>query len=285
MQRSRDFLTLMKPEVTFLVVVATAIGYYLGVRGPFEPARFVAALIGTALVSGGTAALNMFWEREADSRMRRTAARPIPAGRIGAPAALVFGVLLAVVGGAYLWLAVNPLASCLALATLATYLLVYTPLKSRSHLCTFIGAFPGAAPPLIGWAAATGTLGPEAWALYAMLFFWQFPHFLAIAWMYRQDYARAGMRMLPAADHDGDATFRQILVYSGILVPVSLMPWYLGIAGPVYLIGTALLGFGFFASGMWASRDRSSARAKFVLHASVIYLPLVYALLAIDRRF
>jgi protoheme IX farnesyltransferase len=284
MQRLRDYATLTKPEVTFLVVIATAIGYYLASQGPLDYVRFLGTCVGTGLVSAGTAALNMYWEREADARMRRTAARPLPGGRIGPNAALAFGIALAVIGGAYLFVFVGALAAALALATLLTYLLLYTPLKSRTHWCTLIGAFPGAAPPLIGWAAARGELAPEAWILYAVLFLWQFPHFLAIAWMYRQDYARAGMRMLPPKDDSGRLTFAEIVAFLVVLIPVSILPAVLGFAGPIYVAGAALLGAAFLASGVWAAADRTAARARVVLHVSVAYLPLLYALLALDHR-
>jgi len=283
-QTLRDLVALAKPEVTALVVAATAIGYTLGSGARVDHAGLLAALIGTGLVSAGTAALNMFMERDADRLMLRTAGRPLPAGRIRPRAALVYGILLALAGGGMLWILANPLASVLALATLASYLLLYTPLKSRTHLCTAVGAFPGAAPPLIGWAAARGSLGVEAWALYAILFLWQFPHFLAIAWMYRQDYARAGMRMLPPADHEGEATFRQILLFSALLVPASVLPSLLGIAGGIYLWGAVVLGLSFLLSCLWAFRHRTGWHARMLLHASVVYLPLLYTLLAADRR-
>ncbi len=282
--RARDLFSLAKPEVTGLVVAAAAIGFTVGSGPKVDVLRLLAVVLGTGLVSGGTAALNMVLERDADARMRRTAGRPLPAGRMSPHTALAYGIALATVGGAYLWFFVNPLSSILALATLASYLLLYTPLKSRTHLCTVVGAFPGAAPPLIGWAAARGSLGPEAWALYAILFLWQFPHFLAIAWMYRQDYERAGMVMLPPADQDGVATFRRILLFSALLVPASLVPTMLGIAGNLYLWGAAALGVSFVLSCLWASRQRTGWHARVLLHASVIYLPLLYALLAIDRR-
>lgn len=267
-----------------LVVAATAIGFYLGSPSPLDPARFLGALLGTALVSGGTAALNMYLERELDGRMRRTAERPLPAGRMRPGTALAVGVGLAASGGAYLFLFVNGLSSLLALATLATYLAIYTPLKRRTELCTFLGAFPGAAPPVIGWAAARGTLGVEAAALFAILFLWQFPHFLAIAWMYRSDYTRAGMRMLPAADVEGVATFRRIVLFTAALVPASLLPTLLGMGGPVYFAGAAVLGAAFLGSGVWAARHRTGWHARVLLHASVAYLPLLWALLALDSR-
>lgn len=280
----RDLVTLGKPEVTMLVVVAAAIGYYLASPSPLDPVRFAGTLVGTALVSAGTAALNMYMERALDGRMRRTEGRPLPSGRMRPRTALLFGLALSAAGGAYLVAFVDPLAGAIALATLASYLLIYTPLKRRTQLCTFLGAFPGAAPPLIGWAAARGTLGAEAWSLFAILFLWQFPHFLAIAWMYRQDYARAGMRMLPPSDDDGVATFRRIVLFTAALVPASLLPSMLGLGGPLYRTGAVLLGAAFLGSVLWAARSRTGWHARVLLHASVAYLPLLWALLAIDHR-
>lgn len=282
--RMRDVVTLTKPEVTSLVVVAAAVGYWLASPSPLSLGRFFGALFGTALVSGGTAALNMWIERDADGRMLRTAQRPLPSGRMRPGTALGVGVALAAIGGAYLYFFINPLSSALALATLASYLLIYTPLKQRTQWCTFLGAFPGAAPPLIGWAAARGTLDPGAWALFAILFLWQFPHFLAIAWMYRQDYAKAGMHMLPPADVDGVVTFRRILLCSVALLPVSLLPSMLGSTGMLYPAGAIVLGIAFAASGWWAGRYKTGFHARVILHASVAYLPLLWALLAFDRR-
>ena len=190
--RLRDYWTLTKPEVNFLVVLSTGVGFYSATSGPLELAPLIHTLLGTLLVASGTATLNQYLERHSDSLMHRTACRPVPAGRIGPSEALLFGVLISVLGGLYLAYAVNPLASGLAMATLGSYLALYTPLKKRSPLCLVVGAVPGAMPPLIGWAAARGSLSGDAWVLYVLLFIWQFPHFLAIAWMYRQDYARAG---------------------------------------------------------------------------------------------
>jgi protoheme IX farnesyltransferase len=282
--RLRDLVTLTKPEVTGLVVVAAAVGYWLATPTPLDTPRFIGTLIGTALVSAGTAALNMFVERDADKKMLRTAQRPLPAGRMRPALACGVGVSVAGAGGAYLYFFVNPLASALALATLASYLLIYTPLKQRTQWCTFLGAFPGAAPPLIGWAAARGTLDPGAWALFTILFLWQFPHFLAIAWMYRQDYRRAGMLMLPPTDEDGVVTFRRILLFSVALLPASLIPSFLGATGWLYPAGALALGAAFLASGWWASRYKTGFHARVILHASVAYLPLLWALLAFDRR-
>lgn len=282
--RVRDFWALLKPEVTSLVVVATFIGFYAGTTGSIDWPLAAIVLLGTALVAGGTAALNMYIERGADARMHRTANRPIPSGRMRPEVALAFGALLGVSGIAELAIFANPLAGVLAFLTMASYLLLYTPLKSRTWLCTLVGAFPGAAPPLIGWAGASGTLGPEAWVLYGILFLWQFPHFLAIAWMYRQDYPRGGIVMLPAVDPEGRATFRQIVLFTVLLLPVSLLPFWMRVQGPVYLVGATLLGVLFLVCGLWAARGRTTAHARWLLHASVAYLPLLYALVMLDRR-
>jgi protoheme IX farnesyltransferase len=279
----KDYWVLTKPEVNFLVVISALVGFYAAARGPLDWALLLHTLMGTLLVASGTATLNQLMERDADALMRRTAIRPLPAGRMSAVNALVFGLLLSLGGGLYLLLAVNALTSFLAMVTLATYLLLYTPLKKKTPWCTFIGAFPGAMPPLIGWAGATGSLAREAWVLYAILFLWQFPHFLAIAWMYREDYARAGLQMLPRNDINGAATFRQVLFYSLLLLPVSLLPAWFDQAGMAYLVGAALLGLMYIHAGARLAAVRSNALAKRLLLASVIYLPLVFALLMLDK--
>lgn len=280
-----DYWTLTKPEVNFLVVGSALAGFDVGSRGPLDWTRLAHTLVGTLLVASGTGTLNQFIERRHDARMRRTASRPLPSGRMSASHALGFGILLSVAGGLELLLAVNALSSLLALATLASYLLLYTPLKRVTPLCTLVGAFPGAMPPLIGWAAARGSLAPEAWVLYAILFLWQFPHFLAIAWMYREDYTRAGLKMLPEGDvEEGRFTRREIFALTLALVPVSLMPAFLGQAGSTYLVGAIALGLGFLACGARLARSRSNALARRLVLASVVYLPLVLALLMIDKR-
>jgi protoheme IX farnesyltransferase len=278
-----DYWVLTKPEVNFLVIISALVGFYLGTRGSLDLMLLVHTMLGTLLVASGTATLNQYMERDDDGQMRRTSKRPLPAGRLAPWEALAFGLLLSAGGGAYLWLAVNPLSSFLALFTLATYLLIYTPLKKKTPWCTFIGAFPGAMPPLIGWAAVRGSLSLEAWILYAILFLWQFPHFLAIAWMYRDDYARAGFQMLPAGDGEGRAMGRRVLGYSLALVPVSLMPTLVGEAGWLYFFGALALSLLLVRSGAQLAFARSNVLAKRLLMASVFYLPLVFALLMIDR--
>jgi len=222
--KSWAYVALTKPDVTFLVVITTVAGFYLGSSGPMDWMLLLHTLCGTLLVAGGTAALNQYVERDMDAVMRRTASRPLPSGQLSPREVLNFGFITIVLGTVWLALAVNALASLVALATCVLYLGVYTPLKTRTTLATAVGAIPGALPPVIGWAAAHGSLSLGGWVLFAILFFWQFPHFMAIAWIYREDYARAGIRMLPVVDRNGDATFRQIVCTSAILVWVSALP-------------------------------------------------------------
>jgi protoheme IX farnesyltransferase len=277
-----DYLCLTKPEVTFLVLIATALGGFMAVPLP-DVLLLCHAVFGTALVAGGTAALNHYVEREHDAKMRRTANRPLPSGRLSALEVLMFGAGIAMAGILYLAVLVNWLSSLLGLVTLLSYLFIYTPLKRQTTWATFVGAFPGAAPVLIGWAAMTGSLSVGAWALYALLFVWQFPHFLAIAWIYREDYTRAGMLMLPPRDPQGDVAFRQILGYSLLLIPVSLLPTLLGMTGGVYLWSAAVLGLGFLYFAWRASRDRTKLGARLLLHVTVIYLPVVYAVMVANK--
>lgn len=286
----RDYIALTKPRITWFIVMSAAIGYCFGIPlGTFEWNSWhswmplLVTMAGTGIIASGTSALNQWYERDADLKMRRTAQRPLPGGRLTANQALVFGVVMAVVGFAVLTLAVNLLSGLLGLFTLASYLFIYTPLKQRSSLSTVVGALPGAMPPLIGYAAASGRLTSEAWALFAILFMWQFPHFLAIAWMYREDYSRAGIRMLPVVEPDGSSTSRQIVVYASTLIPVSLFPTLLGMTGKIYLMGALLLGCLFLYSGVRVAMDRTIRRARQVLLVSVIYLPLIYGLMLLDR--
>jgi protoheme IX farnesyltransferase len=279
----RDYWILTKPEVNFLVLVSTLAGFYLASAGQVDGWRLLQTLAGTLLVASGTATLNQYMERNKDARMRRTAQRPLPSGRMQPGSALSFGVLISLAGCVYLLLATNWLAGLLAFLTETTYLLAYTPLKAKTPLCTLVGAFPGAAPPLIGWAAARGTLGLEAWVLYAILFFWQFPHFLSIAWMYREDYARAGLQMIPGHDLDGRFTGREVFTFTLALLPVSLIPVFVGHAGMLYMAGASLLGGFFLINTGRMACSRTNAVARRVLLASVVYLPLVLGLLMLDR--
>ena len=278
----KDYIELTKPRITWLIVMSTAVGYYFGHTGPWSIWAVLHTLIGTGLIASGTAALNQWYEREADRHMRRTQMRPLPSGRLTPNKALWFGVALAVAGGLELGLGVNWLSSALGILTLMMYLFLYTPLKQKTWWSTTVGAFPGAMPPLIGYAAAANKLTAEAWVLGAILFLWQFPHFYAIAWMYREDYSRAGIQMLPVVEPDGESTARQILLYSVALIPISLLPKWLGMTGSVYMIGALALGLLFLYSGIRVSMDRTRARARNVLLASVVYLPVLYMLMVLD---
>jgi heme o synthase len=279
----KDYIALTKPRITWLILMSTGVGYFFGARGGWRFLTLLHTIIGTGLIASGTAALNQWYERAADAKMKRTQARPLPSGRLSAPNALVFAILISIAGFAELFLAVNPLTGWLGLFTLLSYLFVYTPLKQRSPHSTTIGAIPGAMPPLIGYAAASGTLTWDAWILFAILFIWQFPHFYAIAWMYREDYERAGIRMLPVVEPDGESTARRILLYSLILIPISLVPKFLAMTGNLYLIGALALGLLFLYAGVRVSFDRTRQQARRVLLASVIYLPVLYGLMLFDR--
>jgi protoheme IX farnesyltransferase len=240
-------------------------------------------VFGTTLIAAGTSALNHYFERDTDALMRRTASRPLPSGQLNPREAFWFGLSLIVIGTLYLALATNALATLLGILTSVTYLCIYTPLKRRTTLATMIGAFPGAVPPLIGWAAARGTVTVDAWILFAVLFLWQFPHFDAIAWMYREDYARAGIKMVPVGDRDGRRTFREILVTAALLVPVSLLPSVTGLAGAHYFFNASVLGIMLVEVCLWAASSKTNARAKWLMHATVLHLPVLLGLLIYDK--
>ena len=282
--KAGSFAELTKPRITTFILMSTAIGFLFGTHlgAPWTWWQFMHTIIGTGLIASGTAALNQWYEREGDGKMFRTNRRPIPSGRVEAHHGLWFGVGLSAAGFVELWLGTNPLTALLGLFTLASYLFVYTPLKRVSPVSTTIGAIPGAMPPLIGYAAACGTLTWGAWVLYAILFLWQFPHFYAIAWIYRDDYAKAGIRMLPVVEPSNESTARRICLFSLALVPISLLPKYLNMAGNVYLLGALALGLYFLYAGIRVMGDRTFVRARQVLLASVVYLPLLYGLLVLD---
>jgi heme o synthase len=277
------FLALTKPDVTFLVVMTTAAGYALGTEGPLDWLRMAHAVFGTTLIAAGTSALNHYMERDTDALMRRTASRPLPSGQLQPREALWFGVSLLVTGALYLALVSNALATLLGILTSAAYLCVYTPLKRKTTLATFVGAFPGAVPPLIGWAAARGTITVDAWILFAVLFLWQFPHFDAISWVYREDYRRAGIQMLPVVDPEGRRTFREILLTAALLVPVSLLPAVTGLVGAHYFFGALVLGIMLVEVCLWTAAAKSNIRAKWLMHATVLHLPLLLGLLIYDK--
>ena len=279
--KARDYYVLTKPEVNLLILMTTSAGYYLGLRGSFHPVGLVNTLIGTLLVASGTATLNQWMERVWDGRMRRTAQRPLPSGRLTSREAFVFGLMLSMGGGLYLALLVNALSAVLAVSTLLSYLLIYTPLKRRTPLCTLLGAFPGAMPTLIGWAGASDGISSGALYLFAVLFLWQFPHFLAIALMYREDYERAGYRMLPHFDADSRFTRAEIVVFTLALIATTLL-------GAEHLIslysGSMLLAGGFLLFySLRLAQTSSRLAASGLLHASVIYLPIVLALMAFAK--
>ncbi|HYL83215.1 MAG TPA: heme o synthase [Candidatus Angelobacter sp.] len=281
--RATAYVALTKPDVSFLVLMTTGAGYYMGVRGPVDWVHMAHVVFATMLIAGGTAALNHYIERESDRHMRRTASRPLPSGVLQPGQVAAFGIGLSIAGAVDLYLTAGPLACGLGVATCLSYLLAYTPLKKRTVWATFVGAFPGAIPPMIGWVAATGSLDRGAWLLFAILFLWQFPHFHAISWMYREDYARAGILMLPVVDREGTRTFRQIVLYAAALVGVGLLPAVVGLAGVVYFFGALVVCMGLVQVCLWAASNKTNARAKWLMHATVIHIPLLLGLMIYDK--
>jgi protoheme IX farnesyltransferase len=278
-----DLIALAKPRIVLMILVTTFVGYYVGLPGAPDYARLVHLLVGTLLAAGGSLALNQYWERDVDARMERTRARPLPDGRLVPLEALLFGSALTLTGLVYLGSFVGLLELAVTATTVALYLFAYTPLKLRTPFCTIVGAVPGALPPVAGWVAARGDLGVGAWVLFGILFLWQLPHTLAIARLYRDDYARAGVRLLPVVDADGTSTERQILTGCLALLVVSLLPTLIGLAGPVYFAGAFLLGSAFVALGARQALQPSPAAARRVLFTSLLYLPALLALLAFDK--
>lgn len=278
-----DFWALTKPRLNFLVLITTLGGLYLGAPEGVPLPILVHALLGTALVAGGAAALNQVWEREVDALMRRTRLRPLPAGRLGTTESRWFGIALSTVGIVELAWQVNLLAAAVAALTAVSYVLVYTPLKTRTSLSTLVGAIPGALPPVIGWAAATNSITLPALVLFGIVFFWQMPHFLAIAWLHREDYARAGIPLLPVLESDGRRTGQQALLYAAGLWPVSLMPILVGLAGVPYSIVATALGVGFIVLSALFMRERSNQTARRLFLYSIVYLPVLWGALCLDR--
>jgi protoheme IX farnesyltransferase len=278
-----NYLALTKPRLNLLVVITSAAGYYLGADAEaLALVPMAQAVLGTALVAGGAAVLNQLYERDTDSLMRRTRFRPLPDGRVAPSDARVFGIVLASVGLVTLTFT-NLLAALLAAITLAVYLGAYTPMKRRSTASTLVGAVPGALPPAIGWAAASGSLSVGGWVLFAIVFFWQIPHFMAIAWMYRDDYQRAGFPMLPVLEPDGRRTGQQAVIYSLLLLPVSLMPTALGVAGLGYFTLALALGLGMLVFSIRFARHRTDETARALFYGSIIYLPLVWAAMILNH--
>ena len=277
------YIALTKPDVSLLVLMTTGAGFYMGARGPMPWVHMLHVIFGTMMSAAGTAALNHYIERESDRFMRRTASRPLPAGQLTPAEALRFGLGLALAGAVDLYYSAGSIACLLGVFTSLSYLLAYTPLKKRTVWATFIGAIPGAIPPMIGWTAATGKLGTGAWLLFAILFLWQFPHFHAISWMYREDYARAGILMLPVVDKDGTRTFRQIILYAASLVAVSLLPAIMGFAGMLYFFGALVTSTGLVQVCLWAASAKTNTRAKWLMHATVLHIPILLGLMMYDK--
>ncbi len=278
-----DFLELTKPRISLMVVLTTAAGYLLASPRPLDWVLLVHAMLGTALVASGASALNQVVERHTDALMRRTAKRPIPAGRLAVEKALLFAVMISVLGAIYLALLVNPLTALLGALTLGSYVFIYTPLKRLSSVSTLVGAVPGAAPPVMGCAAATGELGPLAAVLFGILFLWQMPHFLAIAWLYRSDYAQGGFPMVTVGRLRGPRTARQMMLYAAALIPVSILPNVLGFSGLLYFIGALAFGLVFLGYCVGFSREHSARAARRLLLVSVVYLPVVLLLMVADQ--
>lgn len=278
-----DYFELTKPNVVWLILMSTMVGFYLGSPSQLSFIQLFHTVLATALLAGGCGALNQWWERDLDSRMERTENRPLPSGRVTANGSLWFGLAVSVAGVAYLALLVNAVSAWIGAATVISYVAIYTPLKVRSPLATFVGALPGAAPLLLGWAAATNSLDIGGWVLFSILFLWQFPHFYAIGWLYRDEYRVAGIQMLPVVEKDGASTGRHVVLYGFNLIPVSAAPWMLGLAGPVYGIAAVILGCLYLAAGIKMARSRTKENARFLLRVSVAYLPLLYLFLIADK--
>jgi heme o synthase len=282
-RRAADFLVLTKPRVVLMVLVTTLVGFHVGSVGVSDPLRLLHVLIGTGLAAAGSLALNQFLERDVDGRMERTRRRPLPDKRLQPNEALYFGLTLTLAGPLYLGLTISWLSAAVVIGTAASYLLAYTPLKRQSSLCTILGAIPGALPPVTGWVAARGEFGVGAWVLFGILFLWQLPHTLAIAWVYSRDYARADLRMLPVVDPEGGSTCRQVVINCLALLAVGLLPSLVGITGPVYFLGALLLGAAMLACGIGLAMTRSVGNARRLVYASLVYLPALFVLMAVDK--
>jgi len=278
------YVELTKPRIALMLVLTAAAGFYLGAAKGFDVMLFVNSMIGIALLAFGVATLNQVWERKTDALMERTAGRPLPTQKLSVMEALAFGISLCLVAEIYLAFLVNNLTAILGLIVIVGYVLLYTPLKTRTSASTAIGAIPGAMPPLMGWTASANEISLGAWALFALLFLWQFPHFLAIAWMYKEQYAKAGILMLPVIEPAGKITARQIVVFTVILLPVSLAPYFLGFAGLIYLVGASLLGLWFLAASIKTARAKTVEQARKLLFVSVLYLPLIFALMVFNHK-
>lgn len=277
------FFELTKPRIAFMLVLTSAAGFYLGSIGNFDFVLFINSVIGITLLAFGVATLNQFIERRTDALMERTAKRPLPTNKVSPAEALIFGMILTISAEIYLAVLVNFLTAGLGLIVIVGYVLLYTPLKTKTSASTAIGAIPGAMPPLMGWTSASNEITLGAWILFAMLFLWQFPHFLAIAWMYKEQYAKAGILMLPVVEPAGKITAVQIVAFTLMLLPVSLAPFFFGVSGIVYLVGAGLLGIWFLFASIQAARAKSVEKARKLLLVSVLYLPLIFALMVFNH--
>ena len=277
------FVELTKPRIAFMLVLTAAAGFYVGASKGFDITLFLNSMAAIALLAFGVAALNQYLERDLDKKMERTSARPLPSGRLSPREALVFGVVLCVAAEIYLFAAVNALTGFLGISVIIGYVFLYTPLKTVTTASTAVGAIPGAMPPLMGWTAAAGEVSVVALFLFATLFLWQFPHFFAIAWMYREQYKKAGIKMLPVVEENGELTARQVVIFTLMLIPVSLSPFFFGLTGLVFLIGALLLGAWFLFVSVQAARARTVGFARKLMFVSVTYLPLFFALLVLGK--
>ena len=277
------YVELTKPRIAFLLVLTSAAGFYLATNEGFNTVLFINSMLGITLLAFGVATLNQWFERDLDPLMERTEKRPLPSKRVTPNEALVFGIVQCAVAEAYLFFLVNSLTAILGMVVIVGYVFVYTPLKTRTSASTAIGAFPGALPPLMGWTAAANEITLGAWALFVMQLLWQFPHFFAIAWMYREQYKKAGILMLPVVEPSGTLTFRQIVLFTIMLVPVSVAPFIFGLSGKIFLVGAILLGVWFLYASVRSAMDKSNERARKLLLVSVIYLPLLFILMVADK--
>jgi len=278
------FLELTKPRIAFMLVLTSAAGFYLGSKGSFDFLLFINSTIGITLLAFGVATLNQFIERRTDALMERTANRPIPTNKVSPAEALIFGLILTVSAEIYLAFLVNPLTAILGLVVIVGYVLLYTPLKTKTSASTAIGAIPGAMPPLMGWTSSANEITLGAWVLFALLFLWQFPHFLAIAWMYKEQYRKAGILMLPVVEKEGRLTAIQIVTFTVMLLPISIAPFFMGFAGSIYLIGASILGLWFLFSSIQAARAKSVEQSRKLLLVSVLYLPVIFALMVFNHK-
>ena len=281
--RAADFIELVKPRLVMMILITTAAGFYLGAQQTIDWLRCLHTLIGAGLTAAGVLGLNQYLERDVDAQMKRTQERPLPGGRMSPLTALLVGAALTGSGMLYLTFIVNVLSGFVISLIVVSYLFLYTPLKRKTSLCTLIGAVPGALPPVVGWVAARGALTGEAWVLFTILFLWQLPHSLAIAYIYREDYAKAGFRLLPVIHPDGASTCRQIVVNCVALLGVGLLPTLYNIAGNTYFVTALLAGVAFLAVGIYLARTRSVKAARYLLYASLLYLPVVFITMALDK--